>query len=512
LIEHSHRAVKLPRHFLDHWLRAFEKSRVDNHSMVTRFIERLESTLPDDSRPGGGITAAYRMGGGWRSSPDSQRSLWQTLRLAWQERRYLRKTWPHEAGAATWLVADDRRSGVIEGWTALSDQLRTFGGATAPYWLRQWQSEGSRLICFTPNLLALRPLAAQETTHLSYLSLFAVPLAWPGHFVAAAYRMLSNQPLGAFARKNAWITTLLAASFDVLMARQLPDRLLMITSNSFVIELLRYMHAASGRGEGVTEVLHGIPSIEIETYHQDMMGFPNGGLSGRIRLVPPVPGLRVNTAGGHVLVEPELINLKMNAVSRQIDLSALAKECVRRDEARGRVHVVTLNGAGTVEGKHYLQTGCFAAEQAIVRHMLGEARRLGLAVHVQYSLHPAHIKSGDAQAIREVLAVDGVEILEDSMQSWLESDLCVSIFSSASWDALALGCDVVFGVTPADQLYSSDMLASFAHPTRELTLFEVLSQALSHMPGRSRPSPHDRVARITGTLGGLSEADTVQRH
>lgn len=496
--------MKLPRHFLDHWLQAFEKSRIDNHLMVSGFVTRLESTLPEAARPAAGPSVDYQMGGGWRSSPDARRSLWQTLRLAWQERGYLRRELPRRGAASMWLVADDRRSGLIEDWKALAEQLRTFGGRSAPPWLTRWQSEGRRLICFTPNLLALRPSDRQESAHLSYLSLFAVPLACPRAFIAAACRMLASQPLRALSRRNAWITSLLAASFDVLLSRQVPDRLLMITSNSFVIELLRYMHAVSGQGEGVTEVLHGIPSLELETYHQDMMAFSPAMLSGRVNLVPPVPGLRVNTAGGHVRVDSHTINLKMNAVSRQRDLLALADECVRRNSVRTGAHVITLNGAGTVEGKHYLQTGCFAAEQAILRHARSEAQRQGLPVHLQYSLHPAHIKSGDAEAIRQALAVDGVEILKDSMQSWLESDLCISIFSSASWDALALGCDVVFGVMPDDHLYSGEMLASFAHPTREQTLFEVLSQAMARMPGRPRPSPHQRVATIAGTSGSGS--------
>lgn len=502
--EQTHGAMRLPRHFLDHWLRAFEKSRIDNHLMVTGFVTRLESILPAASRPAAGPSSDYQMGRGWRSSPDARRSFWQTLGLAWQERRYLRRALPRRGEAAMWLVADDRRSGVIEDWTALANQLRTFGGQNAPPWLTRWQAEGRQLICFTPNLFALRPADPRRTVNLSYLSLFAVPLAWPGAFVVAAARMLANQPLGVLSRRNAWITSLLAASFDVLLARQVPDRLLMITSNSFVIELLRYMHAASGLGEGVTEVLHGIPSLELETYHQDMMAFSYERLSGRVSLVPPVPGLRVNTAGGHVRVDTDTINLKMNAVSRQRDLLALADECVRRNAARDGCAVVTLNGAGTVEGKHYLRTGCFAAEQAILRHVLLEAQRQGLRLHVQYSLHPAHIKSGDAVAIRQALAFDGVEILEDSMQSWLESDLCISIFSSASWDALALGCDVVFGVSPDDHLYSGEMLASFLHPTRDCTLLEMLSQAIARLPGRPRPSPHDRVAMICGTSGSVS--------
>jgi hypothetical protein len=496
--------MKLPRHFLDHWLRAFEKSRINNHLMVTGFVSRLESKLPDDARPSAGLLADYQMGRGWRSSPDARRSVWQMFKLVWQERRYLHQELPRRGVPAMWLVADDRRSGVIEGWTALADQLRTFGGESAPPWLTRWQAEGRRMICFTPNLLALRPTDCQEAAHLSYLSLFAAPLAWPGAFAAAAMRMLANQPLRALSRRNTWITSLLAASFDVLLARQVPDRLLMITSNSFVIELLRYMHAVSGKGEGVTEVLHGIPTLEIENYHQEMMAFSHEILPGRLSLVPPVPGLRINTAGGNVRVDAHIINLKMNAVSRQRDLSALADECVRRNIARSRIPVVTLNGAGTVEGKHYLQTGCFAAEQGILRHVRSEAQRQGLTVHLQYSLHPAHIKSGDAVAIRQALAVDRVEILEDSMQSWLESDLCISLLSSASWDALALGCDVVFGVSPEDQIYSGDMLNSFAYPIREHTLFDVLSRAIYRLPERQSLVPHDRVALIVGPRGSAA--------
>lgn len=496
--------MKLPRYFLDHWLKAFEKSRIDNHLMVTGFVARLESALPVAARPAAGPSTKYRMGGGWRSSPDARLSFWRTLRLAWQERRYLRRKLSRRGEAATWLVADDRRSGVVEDWDALANQLRTFGGQTAPHWLTRWQAERHHLICFTPNLLALRPADPPGAAHLSYLSLFAVPLAWPGTFVAAAVRMLANQPLGALARRNAWITSLLAAAFDVLLARRVPDRLLMITSNSFVIELLRYMCAVSVRGEGVTEVLHGIPSLEIETYHQTMVGSAPLSLSDRLTFVPPVPSLKVNTANGCIRVAATAINLKMNAVAWQRDLWTLADDCVRREGVRGAVRVVALNGAGTVEGKHYLQTGCFAAELAILRYVLAESRRNGISVHLQYSLHPAHIKSGDSEAIREALGADEVEVLDDSLQTWLESDLCISIFSSASWDALALGCDVVFGVSPEDRLYSDETLASFLHPTRDCTLFEILSQAIARLPARPRPSPHERVAMICGTSGRVS--------
>lgn len=490
--------MKVPRYFLNHWRRAFETSRVDNHRMVTEFVSRLERILADNARPAPAPLIGYKMGKGWRSSPDGRRSVSQILTLLWHERGYLRNRWPRQRGTATWLAADDRRSGIIEGWAELSNQLRIFGGQSAPTWLRDWQAEGRRLICFTPNLFALRPRASQDTIHLSYLSLFAVPLVWPVAFVAATLRMLANQPPKSLTYTHAWITSLLAASLDVLLTRQVPTRLLMITSNSFVIELLRYMYWASGQGEGVTEVLHGIPSLDVERYHKDVMAFPYCRFPSRVRLVAPVPGLPLDTVGSHIEIDTNAINLKMNAVSRQRDLSALAEECVRRNVARGGVPVITLNGAGTVEGKHYLQTSCFAAEKTILRRVLGEARQQGLIVHVQYSLHPAHIKSGDASAIRQALAIEGVETLEDSMQSWLESDLCISLFSSASWDAVALGCDVVFGVSPDDQLYSGAMLSSFAYPTQDLMLFDVLSLALARIPDRPRPSPHDRVATITG--------------
>lgn len=441
------------------------------------------------------------MGGGWRSPADSCLSLWQTLRLAWQEGHYLRREMTRRGEAAIWLVADDRRSGVVEDLKGLATLLRIFGGQTPPPWLDQWHAEGRQLVCFTPNLLALRPINPNGNVHLSYLSLFAVPLAWPCAFVTALFRMLINQPIAALYRRNAWITSLLAASFDVLLSRQVPHQLLMITSNSFVIELLRYLFIGSNQHVCVTEVLHGIPSLEVEAYHQSMIDFDPLLLSGRLTLVPPVPNIQVNSANGNIKISNHIINLKMNAVSIQRDLSSLAEECVQRRIARSGVSAVTLNGAVSVEKSHYLHTVCFALEQAILQHLLLESKRQGISLHLQYSIHPAHIKSGDAEVIREKLAAVNIEVIDDSFQTWLESDLSISIYSGASWDALALGCDVVFGVSPDDQLYSCGMLSSFAHPTHQKSLFEVLSNAISGLSMRSNLDPFDRVSRLNGRTG-----------
>ena len=496
--------MKLPRHFLNHWLSAFEKSRVENHHMFRRFISRLENSLPNEKSPANVLPLEQKMGGGWRSSPDSRHTLWQIFKLSWQERLKLLRGLPQNGKSVIWLVADDRRSGVIEGWPALVDQLRLFGCQSAPSWLEKCEFEGRRLLCFTPNLNSLRTENFQGALHLSYLSLFAVPLAWPGTFLTAAIRMIISQPIGAMFRPNTLITSLLAASFDVLLGRQVPDRLLMLTSNSFVIELLRYMVMGSGKSGSVTEVLHGIPSLEIEAYHRRMIDYYPNLLADRLAFVPPVPNLDLDSINGQIRISTDIINLKMNAVSRQRDLLSLGKECVRRCSARNGIPAVTLNGAATVEGGDYQDTVCFAVEKAILRHVLMESMRLGISIHLQYSLHPAHIKSGNALAIRELLEAEGIEVIEDSFQTWLESILCISILSSASWDALAVGCDVVFGVSADDKIYSRGILSAFMHPTGQRDLFKVLSDAISRIPLCASPDPIERVSRVIGRNFNIS--------
>jgi hypothetical protein len=489
--------MKLPRYFLDHWLRAFEKSRTDNHNMVTGFVTRLENALSDDSRSGATVVQKYQMGEGWRSRLDSGVSLWKMLTMIWQERRYLRAITKGKLRECMWLVADDRRTGMIHSWTALAQQISEFSQNKPPEWMNAWASDGNQLVCFTPNLLALRDDVPKDAvSHLSYISLFSVPLTWPIRYLVAVAGILAKHPLGALARRNTWITTLLAASLAVLLDRQCPKRLLMITSNSFVIELLRYMYEISGKGEGVTEVLHGVPTLELEAYHKNMVDFFPDYLSGRLTLVPPVPELRVSTAGGRIHVSSQAINLKMNTVSRQRDLFSLAEECEERAAARGNIQVVTLNGAGAVEGKSFINTGCFAAEQAILRYVVAETKRLNIRIHLQYSLHPAHIKSGIANAIRKELATYDVEVLDDSLQTWLESDLCISLLSSASWEAKLLGCDVVFGVSQDDMLYSSDLLSEFSYPSREVSIYEVLTTSLEKLPLRTMTSPTERVRHL----------------
>lgn len=487
--------MRLPRGFIARWQVAFETSRRRNRAMVTAFVASIEHARPAPSdQPEGGQSP---LGSGWRSTPDSHMSLWQTLGQALKERHYLRKVWAAAPQGSTWIVADDRRTGFLDGWKSFGEQVKVFGGGAPPAMLGQGSAPAP--VFFSPNLLALRGEAqCPAAIHLGYLSLFAVPLAFPFAFLRALAAVAAAQPLAGWARRITWVTTLLAAAIRTLLWRQQPDRLLMITSNSYVIELLRYLYAVSGVGAGVIEVLHGVPTCELDAYHAEMLEAAPQWLTGRQTMVAPVPGMGRGTYPDGIAMAAQAVNLKMNGVMRSTDMAALERRCAERSRDRQGFWVVAVNGAGTVEGKPYIETGCFAIEQAILRHLLKEAGARGLRLHCQYSLHPAHIKSGAAPAIRAALEGLDVEVLEDSLLTWLESDLCISIFSSASWDAHALGCRVAICVRDEDELYSAALLAPFAHPKGSESILEVLSRELGAMAGWARTGADQRLRRLCG--------------
>jgi hypothetical protein len=359
-------------------------------------------------------------------------------------------------------------------------------------------TEGRGLLCFTPKLLALRPEVSPEGfAHLSYLSLFAMPLLHPLRFLLGLWRGASSMPLGRWRDPHVWVTVLLASSVAALFRRHAPDGLTMITSNSFVIELIRYMFLCSGQKGAATEVLHGVPTREVAVYHTAMHSAFSDSLQSRLRFVAPVPGLNIKNYPPGSVIEGAAINLKFNDTVERRDLQQLARGSVARLNRRGGQWVIALNGTGNVTAQNFVLTDFFAMEKAILANVRRSAQARGLPIHLEYSIHPAHINSGVAMDIAEQL--HGVEVLEDSFVTWLESDLCISIFSGAAWDARALGCEVVIGVRAEDELFDEDMLDGLAHPRAAESIFDVIDRELARLPSIARTGPEARIR----TLGRL---------
>lgn len=489
--------MRLPRGFLQAWLDAFERSRIDNHGMVTNFVARLEregAQRHAGAPASPSVAATYAMGAGWKSSPDARQSPWSLLKAAQREWRDLRRVRAGLGQTPRWVIADDRRTGCIRDRQRLLSLCKPFGGGQTPAALGLAPAEGQGLLCFTPNLLALRPeIPLPGVAHLGYLSLFVMPLLQPLAFGMACGRGLWSLRAGRWRNRHAWVTVLLAASIAALFKRHAPDGLTMLTSNSFVIELIRYMFLCTGQRGLAIEVLHGIPTRELEDYHAVLHAAFAAPLQGRLRFVPPVPGLQLTKHPAGSVVDGAAINLKFNDTADRRDLLQLARDSAARARQRGQPWVVALNGAGTVEGKAYTATGTFAMERAILGFVRQHAQDHQLPLHLQYSIHPAHVKSGMAQDIAAQL--QGVEVLEDSFPTWLESDLCISIFSSASWEAHALGCAVVIGIRVDDAIYSEGLLADLAYPGPDESIFDVLARELARLPGRVRTGPEERIHR-----------------
>ena len=216
----------------------------------------------------------------------------------------------------------------------------------------------------------------------------------------------------------------------------------------------------------------------------------------RMRFIPPVPKLSQTAFPKGAVIEDVVVNLQINTKKLEGRVLEIANICEHRRKDIERKIVIALNGAGIVRKESYQDTGFFALEKKIIEFLYKLAEDEKIDIHLQYSIHPAHVKSGEASAIEKSFSNLGVEVLEDSLQTWLEADLMVSIFSSASWDAYALGCPVAICIRPADKLFSEDLLENFAFPKHDQTIFDVLKGQVCNLSKEKSSTFRNRLSKI----------------
>lgn len=492
--------MDLPKNYINHWLDAFEYSRKYNYLLITNFISEIEKNSSIElSQNAAERQNLHEIGNGWRASPDANLSWRALIKSILKERSYLLGYFNNMTPDSIWVIADDRRTANLSSWDDFEEQVGELGTGHAPKILSRDPSKSENMVFFSPNLTAKRKCKnRKEEKHinLSYISLFATPIAFPRNYLKALRDIIRSHSFKNFRTKNAWISFILAAAICTLLLRQRPARVVMLTSNSFIIEMLRYLYLASGSEGTIIEVLHGIPTCEITEYHEKVLSVFPHNIKERMRFIPPVPNLSQAAFPKGAVVEDVVVNLQMNTKKLEGRILEITNICEHRREDIECKIVIALNGAGIVRKESYQNTGFFALERKIFDFLYKLADDEKIDVHLQYSIHPAHVKSGEARAIEKSFSYLGVEVLEDSLQTWLEADLMVSIFSSASWDAYALGCPVAICIRPADKLFSEELLQNFAFPKYNQTIFDVLKDQVCKLSKEKSSTFRSRLSKI----------------
>jgi hypothetical protein len=285
---------------------------------------------------------------------------------------------------------------------------------------------------------------------------------------------------------------LFAGVYDSILARCGEIDAYLYTSFSFATELLRVALMRAPRSEAVCEILHGVPSEEFDDYVALVLR--HAPRAHRHRFVAQVPALPLGGAIGAATVKGP--RLAVNTAANRFFLSLRARgttlqwidhECawLRRQGYTGSELVITLIGAGALENDAF-DAGVFAAEQALVRHVCDALREEGVPFILLYAPHPMY--EGHDFRDLPLFAANRVVVCRQTLFTWLASDACLALYSSALFEAAYAGARVFTPMIADDRLYGAELLLSIDAPSAG----EVCGTALRRFLRSLRTDARDR--------------------
>ncbi|MBN8811826.1 hypothetical protein [Sphingomonas sp. 67-41] len=485
--------------FVDFWLDEFRKTRDKNQTMVDAFSRRVADEFGVDiaSQP-----AAPEEGQGWLAGAGKITVSRILCQLLLQGRSLARLLGGIEPGKRNVLiVADTRRLDLSGGGARLHESLAPISASEDYDWFADRIAAAQRRLIFTPNLFVEDAPTTRELARIGYLGIAALPFLAPLTVLRHVARLFRRTGGGLNRGNLRWC--LMAALVDALFEKGRIGECILLTSNSFVVELVRWRSVMREGAGDTVEVMHGVPTRELLDYYAAMAAFAErNGAAGRMRFAPTVPAVMVNWTS---LNEP--LDFAINTKLRDFT-TRTSEEAVRGQvsPAVGRKYRVAING-GASEPTPYFETHLFKIEWALVEAIRRFAGAHDVEIEIGYSIHPAHAKSGLAAEFPGKLAVD--TLLDQSIYTWLGYDLCVSLLSSSIWDARYLGTPTFIAVAERDGLYSAELLAGGDYVSANVTTLEALETSLSHMVERD-PVGNEEISRRIARLYGRDARQSDQ--
>jgi hypothetical protein len=164
--------------------------------------------------------------------------------------------------------------------------------------------------------------------------------------------------------------------------------------------------------------------------------------------------------------------------------------------------IVTIFGYAPNDGE-LLHSPAFRLECALIA-LIGEIERQeSSGVLLIYVPHPVHASADfDFQIFRE----NNVRVYRNSVFTWLISDLCISLSSSAMFEAEYFGVRAFTPMIAADNIFTDSYLDLVSHP-KEGSLAECVRGLRYFISGYSRDPAVDVVGRARERLALMSWND-----
>lgn len=383
---------------------------------------------------------------------------------------------------------------------------------TSDYW-----REGRR--CWSENVVVVDGM---------FLAMFAL-LSWiarPRHAIPRTWRLFqaswreAGRP-GRPARRSALWTGVICAiagyGFSALLGGSRRLSGILLSRNSTLLETLRAYLVWAPQCRQVCEILHGMPAEhDAKFFNRFLEAGAEFGAREKHRLVPQVPNLpllgvllRQALAGGKTAINPRVNLLLADLAATTGDVVGVAVAERLRLERTGhpspsRPLVVSLFGTDRLAGKLEYST-TFRAECLLLELFRGASDELGTPCALVYIPHPSGAAPGSSHpAFRK----NNVRIGNSSLLAWLVSDLAVSLYSSAAFEAAYFGRRAFLPLVAGDGLFAP-YLGMLNHP--ESASREDLKRAIKDVLRRcaADPWPECLAEEVRARLGRMGWASPV---
>lgn len=266
------------------------------------------------------------------------------------------------------------------------------------------------------------------------------------------------------------IQALTFISYHGLISRMPKHITSLLTSNSFLVELLRGYILQNEESGKIVELLHGTIAVPTESWFKRLLSFQDTAKQKKHYLILQVPNLpELGTLNNKYFLGNNVsINVHLNTTlykGKKFYGSYNAYALNQLKHLRLKPHdkglTLTFYG-GTNIGENFFNSSAFGVELKILYKIIDYFLKKKIDIKIIYVKHPKHkIIPSKATGIFNQL---NVQMLDNSIFTYFITDYCISNISSCLFELNWLGAECFSPIIEADGFYCKNYLETIHHP------------------------------------------------
>ena len=261
------------------------------------------------------------------------------------------------------------------------------------------------------------------------------------------------------------------SAFDFLLQGYQKINALFTTSNNYLTEILRVNLLSSSNCDFLVEMVHGVPSKEVNDYLKAMLCVEVNKnkykfVSDKQKFIPLIPKPDLPTEMHNRLLASN--DLAVNIYFNRFVDRLTNEHCTLQDKIRELTDVIGASSkkpkpmiiaflGGTNFSGDFFSSEMFRLEQEIIERLLRSLEGLLSSYVLLYSAHPAHEITRFSE--QDIFSSEHLYFTDHTITAWFVSHGAISLYSSALFEMAYLGVETYSPIIPRDNLFFDHQLA-----------------------------------------------------